>query len=192
MSDTTVNTEESTPPTPQPPPAPPVTDAPAAEETDWKAEARKWEKLAKQNNKAASELEKVQKAAMSEQEKAVAEAETRGRTAAATEYSVRLAAAEFRAACAAKGVDSDALADLVDASRFLGDDGNVDDTAITAAVDKLAKLAPSRGPGRSGGDFGGAPTPPPASLDEQIAEAQKNRDVKRVISLKRQRAASST
>jgi|GEM_PF-2894002 len=188
MSDTTVNTEETAPPTPEPPP---VTDAPAAEETDWKAEARKHEKRAKENAKAATELEKLKASMMSDQEKAVATAKAEGAAETAKTFGARLAAAEFKAAASAKGVDVTDLADLVDVSRFLDESGEVDSTAITAAVDKLAKLAPPKGPGRSGGDFGGAPTPPPASLDEQIREAQKRRDFAAVINLKRQAAAQA-
>lgn len=43
---------------------------PKAEETDWKAQARKWEERAKANKEAAEELEKLKEAQMSEQEKA--------------------------------------------------------------------------------------------------------------------------
>lgn len=43
---------------------------PKAEETDWKALARKWEERAKANKEAAEELEKLKEAQMSEQEKA--------------------------------------------------------------------------------------------------------------------------
>lgn len=43
-------------------------------ETDWKAEARKWEKRAKGNQSAAEELEKLKAAQMTELEKAQAEA----------------------------------------------------------------------------------------------------------------------
>ena len=76
-------------------------DAPTLEvkpdETDWKAEARKWETRAKENGAKAKEFEKQQQASMTEAERAVAEAETRGRTAAASEYGTRLARTEFDA-----------------------------------------------------------------------------------------------
>ncbi|MEU6222249.1 hypothetical protein [Streptomyces sp. NPDC047042] len=57
----------------------------AGSEPDWKAEARKWEKRAKDNSTATEELEKLKAAQLSEQEKAVAAAEKAGRTAAASE-----------------------------------------------------------------------------------------------------------
>ena len=57
--------------------------------------ARQWEKRAKESAAAAGELDKVRKAAMSDQEKAVEAAKAEGRTAAATEYGAKLAGAEF-------------------------------------------------------------------------------------------------
>jgi hypothetical protein len=179
-------------PTPQPPAAPPA-PAPAGDgDTDWKAMARQWEKRAKENGKAADELEKLRKASMTEQEKAVAEAEAKGRTAAAADYGRKLAAAEMRAAAAAAGVDLSEIADLIDVSRFVGDDGEVDAKAIKAAVAKFSKLSPAKGPGRSGGDHTGGSGDGPASLDKQIADAEARRAWPEVIRLKRQRAAQTT
>ena len=43
--------------------------------TDWKAEARKWEARAKENNKAAEELAELKEAQLSESEKATKRAE---------------------------------------------------------------------------------------------------------------------
>ncbi|MFH9823017.1 hypothetical protein [Streptomyces bobili] len=61
-------------------------------EKDWKSHAREWEKRAKENKAeadkgkaAVEELDKLRKARLTDQEKAVEEAETRGRTAAAEE-----------------------------------------------------------------------------------------------------------
>jgi hypothetical protein len=159
--------------------------------TDWKAEARKWEGRAKANH---TELETLRAANMSDQEKAIAEAEKKGRTAAATEYGQKLAAAEFRAAVAAAGIDLGEAAEYIDVTRFVGDDGEVNVTAIKAAVTKFSKLAPARGAGRSGGDMGGAggSGDQTASLDKQIEDATKARNFSEVIRLKRQRAAQTT
>lgn len=54
-----------------------VDEEPHGEEskTDWKAEARKWEKYAKENKAARDELEALKAAQMTEQEKANARAE---------------------------------------------------------------------------------------------------------------------
>ncbi|MFF3622339.1 hypothetical protein [Streptomyces sp. NPDC002467] len=174
-----------------PPPAtPPAAPAPSGDETDWKAEARKWEKWAKENKSAREELDALKAASQTEQEKAVTAAEKAGRTAAASEYAGKLAAAEFRAACASAGVDLGEAAGLIDTGRF-AKDGEVDTDAIKAAVKQLAKLAP-RGPGRSGGDLGGGGSgDTPASLDKQIEEAQKAGRIHDVIALKRRRAAQT-
>ncbi|WP_060880620.1 hypothetical protein [Streptomyces scabiei] len=158
--------------------------------TDWKAMARKHEKRAKEH---LAELEQLRAANMSDQEKAVTEAEKKGRTAAAAEYGLKLANAEFRAAVAAAGIDLGEAADLIDVSRFVGDDGEVNVPAIKSAVTKLSKLAP-RGAGRSGGDMGGGggSGDQGASLDKQIEEATKARNFTEVIRLKRQKAAQTT
>ncbi|MDX3681375.1 hypothetical protein [Streptomyces scabiei] len=161
--------------------------------TDWKALARQWEKRAKENKDAADERDKLKASQMSDQEKAVAEAETRGRTAAALEHGKELAASRFEAAAAKAGVNLGDATDLIDTARFVDKDGKVDNDAITAAVKKLAKLAP-KGAGRSGGDMGGGSGSGDqgASLDKQIEDATKARNFSEVIRLKRQKAAQTT
>lgn len=167
-------------PKPAEPAAPPAPAGDPAPETDWKAEARKWEKRAKENT---SELEKLRQAQMTDQEKAVAEAEARGRTAAASEYGRQLAAARFEAAAAQAGVQLGDAAGLIDVARFVGDDGQVDTEAIQTAVTQLAAIAPKAGPGRSGADLTGGHGDTPPSLDKQIAEAQANGDWRTVMRL---------
>lgn len=115
--------------------------------TDWKAEAEKWKTLArkhedraKANAGAAKELEQVRAATMTETEKAVAEAEQRGRSSALVEAGPRLARAEFRATAAGR-VDKetlDAYLEDVDLRKFLREDGEPDAKAIEARVSKLA------------------------------------------------------
>ncbi|MYW03470.1 hypothetical protein [Streptomyces sp. SID3343] len=176
---------------PTPGPTPAATPAtPAAPEVDWKAQAKEWEKQAKENAKAAEELDKVRKASMTEQEKAVTDAEARGEQAAAARYGAKLAAAEFRATVAAAGLDLGEAADLIDTRQFVGDDGEVDTKAIKAAVGKLAKLAPPRA-GRSGADLSGGSGDNPVGLDAQIAKAEADRNFDLAIRLKRQRAAQA-
>lgn len=58
-------------PTPEPEPTPtpepePAQDPKAAEETDWKAEARKWEQRAKENKTAAEKLKELEDAKKTE------------------------------------------------------------------------------------------------------------------------------
>ena len=175
---------------PATPPAPPAT---GGEGTDWKAEARKWEGRAKGNQTAVDELATLKAANMSEQEKAVTAAEKAGRTAAIAEAAPQIAQARLEAAAARAGVDLSEFAEFIDLKKFVGEDGQVDDKAIKAAVTKFAKLAPP-GAGRSGGDMGGGggSGDQSASLDKQIEEATKARDFPRVIRLKRQKAAAQT
>ncbi|MFJ5143303.1 hypothetical protein [Streptomyces sp. NPDC088707] len=176
---------------PATPPAPPAAPAPNGDGTDWKAEARKWEQRAKDNKGAADELATLRAANQTEQEKAVTAAEKTGRAAAAAEYGAKLAAAQFETAVARAGIDLGEAADLIDTTKFVGADGAVDTDGITAAVKKLAKLAP-RGAGRSGADMGGSGgSGDQPSIDKQIAEATAKRDFATVIRLKRQKAAQS-
>lgn len=155
---------------------------------DWKAEAtkaqadvEKWKALSRKNEdaakSAAKEIEKAAKAGMSEAEKAVADAELRGRQAAAKDYGVKLAAAEFKAAVAAKGLDLGDALELIDTSKFVNDDGDVDDAAIKAAVAKVAKFA---GPnaGRSGGEFAGGTGAGTPITEEQMRKMSPDERVK--------------
>lgn len=130
---------------------------PKSDDTDWKAEARKWEQRAKENKQAAAELEKQRKASMTEADRAVAEAEERGRTSAAQEYGKRLATSEIRAVAADAGADMAGVFDYLDLSRFVGEDGEPDEKAIKAFVDGL----PKKESGPPSFD-GGTRTPPPA------------------------------
>jgi hypothetical protein len=123
-----------------------TTETPGTEVTDWQAEADKWKALArkhegqaKANATAAKELAQFRQSQMTETEKAVAEAEARGRTAALTATGSRLAKAELRAA-AAGTVDKatlDGFLEYADLSKFVGDDGEPNTKAIEAAVKKL-------------------------------------------------------
>ncbi|MEU1454414.1 SU10 major capsid protein [Streptomyces avermitilis] len=132
--------------------------------TDWKAHAREWEKRAKANAKASEELEKLRKQNLSEQEKAVEEAEVRGRTAAAKDYGSKLAQAKFEAAAAQAGVNLAEVAEFISVAQFVGEDGEVDDKAIKAAV---ASSPSSRPPGEQDAPAGISPaaraTSPPLS-----------------------------
>lgn len=105
---------------------------------------------------AEKELSELRAASMSEQEKAVAEAEQRGRSAAVATYAGKLAGAELRAAAAGRVPKEalDAFLEYADVARFVGEDGELDRKAIDAAVRKLA----ANGNGRTDFD-GGIRTP---------------------------------
>ena len=99
------------------------------------------------------ELDEMRKASMSETEKAVAEAEERGRTAAASEFGQELARARFDALAGRRNAEFDTTKALeyVDLGKFLGEDGRPDDKAIAAAVERLVPAAPEGPPSFDGG-----------------------------------------
>jgi hypothetical protein len=138
-------------------------NTPAEESTDWKSEARKWEQRAKENREAARELEKQRQASMTEAERAVAEAEQRGRTTAVTEFGKRLARSQFDALAAKRNPDADtgSILEFVDLARFVGDDGEPDTKALSAAVERLVPAA-SAGTYQPPSFDGGSRTPAPA------------------------------
>lgn len=134
-----------TPETVQAAPGEAVEPAGEPDGTDWKAEARKWEQRAKDNREAARQLEQQRKAAMTESERAVAEAEERGRTAAVSTFGARLARGEWIAEAAKRNPGynaADALEDL-NLAKFIGDDGEPDSKAIAASVARLVPEANS-------------------------------------------------
>jgi len=159
------------PPAPEGAPAPSADEAPKVDEIDWKAEARKHEKRAKENAKAAEELAKFKASQMSDQEKAVAAAKAEGASEALKTVGVKLAAAELKAAAKDKGLNVADITDLIRVEQFVDENGDVNEKAIKAAVDKLAKIAPAASaksgaplPGGSGGR-----TTTNATLDSAVA-----------------------
>lgn len=105
------------------------------------------ERLARERAKYADygELKKRAAAAMTEQERAVADAATRGRAEALAGVGQRLAAAEFRAAAAGRIDNIDELLEDLNLGKFVTADGEPDLKAIRARVDKWApkQQAPS-------------------------------------------------
>ncbi len=124
---------------------------------------------AKRTAKAATaEMEKSRKAAMSDAEKQVAEAETRGRQSAITEFGQRLARSTFDALAAKRNPEADAT-DIVDVARldmarFLTDEGEPDTAALQAAVDRLVP-APQTGPPSQDGGARGTSAKAPSMND---------------------------
>jgi len=82
---------------------------------------------------------------MTDQEKALADARAEGRAAAVKEGGLRLAEAEFRVLAAGKLADPSATLELLDLSRFVNDDGEVDKDAMAKLVDKLIAQMPAAG-----------------------------------------------
>lgn len=137
------------------------TGTPATPDPD--ADAAKWKELSRKNEadlrKAQAELDQLRKANETDTEKAVREAEERGRTTALASVTTRLVSSEIRVAASPKLRDpADAEALLGDVSRFADKDGNVDATAIGKAIDDLLKSKPYLGKNATGALEGGGRT----------------------------------
>lgn len=117
----------------------------------------------RQTSELQNELEKLRKASMTESERAVAEAEAKGRSAAASEFGAELARERFDALAGRRNPDFDTAQALeyVDLSKFIGEDGKPDPKAIAAAVERLV---PAPAGGLPSFD-GGTRTPPPSGGD---------------------------
>jgi hypothetical protein len=79
---------------------------------------------------------------MSEAEKAVAAARAEGRAEAQREASLRLAAAEFRAAAAGRIANVDAALGVLDLAKLVDANGEPDSKAIAKLVEQLAAVPP--------------------------------------------------
>lgn len=124
-------------------------DTPAADtEPDYKADAEKWQALAKKhearakgNASAAKELETLKASQLSETEKAVNEAEERGRKAGTTAGMERLAAAEIKAALTGVVPDPASIVEDLALARYLDEDGEIDDEKVAALKAKYEAMA---------------------------------------------------
>lgn len=163
-----------------------ASSTPKPEEVDWKAKyeeqrehSRTWEKRAKDNSDAAKKLAEVERQAMSDAEKAVAEARDEARKQALAEVGAELVDANVRAAAAGRNVDVDTLLSGLDRSQFLGDDGKPDTAKIT---DWVGKIAPAAKPAAADLGQGARPLAPGQlgrdalknMTPEQIVEAQQS------------------
>jgi hypothetical protein len=147
------------PPIPAPPPSPPAptppppTDPPP-QPTDPPVPAGPALEAAladerRRNKDLADRLAKLEQAAMSEAEKAVAkareEAKAEGRAEVQGETARMLAAAEFRIAAAGRLANPEAALAALDLGKLLDADGKPDKKAIAALVDQLAVVPPPGG-----------------------------------------------
>lgn len=107
------------------------------------------------------ELEQVRTASMSEAEKVAHEAEQRGRQAATAEFGQRLARTQFDALAGRRNADVDTakVLEYVDLSKFVGEDGEPDLKAITAAVERLVPAPAGGTPSFDGGGRSKAAAP---------------------------------
>lgn len=117
-----------------------------AEAAKHRTEAKKWQ----------TEVDKVRQSSLTEAERAVVEAEQRGRASVLAEFGQKLARSAFVAEAARRnpGYDAAAVLDDLNLARYIGDDGEPDSKAITAAVERLvpsAGQAPAQVPSFDGG-----------------------------------------
>lgn len=166
-----------------------TTDAPetatvdlAAELEKTKANSRKWEDRAKANADAAKELEQLKATMMTDTEKAIAEAEARGRTAATAELAIELVDSTLEAKATGRLTPEqlEVLTSGLDRTKFLGADGKVDVAAVTAFIDgiapeQLTEQAAATPPGfPPAPDLGqGARGAPPALNSDSLTDSLK-------------------
>lgn len=119
--------EENTPEN-DAPEAAPVPEAPKADGTDWKAQARKWEARAKENAQMAKELEKLKAEKLSADEAAEAKAKAAEKRAEAA--LLKIAEAEARSVLTEAGIpNAKELAGDLNLSKYIVD-GDVNSDAI--------------------------------------------------------------
>jgi hypothetical protein len=142
-----------------PPPAPPApTPPPPGDDLKKALEAER-----KLRRDAERKLADQSKASMSDLDRAVAEAEERGRQAVRAEFGSKLVEAKIEAVAAGRNVNVEALLEGVDRSKFMTDDGEANTAAITAWMDKIApqddqtQKKPPQGPDLAQGARGPAP-----------------------------------
>ncbi|MFE3657271.1 hypothetical protein [Streptomyces sp. NPDC059165] len=119
--------------------------------TDWKAEAekyralqKKWEARAKENSTAAKERDELRKQSMSDQERAVEEASAKARAEERVRLAGKLARQGFLAAAAGRLSNAASVADDLNLSKYVGEDGEVDEKGLGELVDRLAPPKPDK------------------------------------------------
>lgn len=130
---------------------PPPADPPKEPETDWAAEAKKWEKRAKDNltklrnvEPKAQEYDRLAAASQTAEERATEELQqSEARVALAYQKAAR---SEVKAALAAVVDNPDAILEDLDLSRFVDDEGDVDLEAVARLTRKYAGFSNPRKP----------------------------------------------
>lgn len=159
-------------------PAPEVDDATAKQISDLRRENASWRSKLRNTE---AELDRLRETATTDQESAIAAAREEARQEALqealSEANARILRAEVIAAASRRLADPEDAVRLLDLDTFqVNEQGEVDRTALAAAVDELVKtkpyLAASRDP-----DFGARPPAGPAgpSMDDFLRQAAGHR-----------------
>lgn len=191
-----VTTPPTTPPTPPQPPTQPPTP-PAAQQTDttdadtdWKAEARKWEARAKTNSDAAAQLKEIEDAKKTDEDRLKDELATAQTTG--TEASTNLLRLEVALDKAPPGMDLATVREL--APRLQGgtrEELEADAAKLFAVAPQLptTQQTPATGTPVENLRPGALPTQQPTPLPEQIAAAETAGDWETARQLKSQQLA---
>ena len=140
-----------------------TTVTPEETTVDWKAEAEKakadadkWKAMSRKNEdnfkSASSKLEEYEKANLTDTEKAVAEAEAKGRNAAYAELLKERAEDKLQVAASKAGVDVSGIVEDLNFDRFIAE-GSVNADAIESFVAKFAEKT-NAGKGRPASELG--------------------------------------
>jgi len=177
----TTPTEPTTAATPDPatpPTAPAPETSPPAQETDWKAEARKWEGIAKANKDASTKLQQIEDAAKTDLEREKERAD---------KAEARAVESDRKAFAAAKGIPASLITGATEAEW---------EASAAAALEWKGKPAdqptpPAPTPNAHAAGNNGAPAGAPGDIDAQIAEAEKARNFPLAIALKQRKYAAA-
>lgn len=180
-----------------PPPAPPAGEPPASDRTFTQVELDRMisDRLDRERKKyadfdqikqKAQKLDDIEAENASELEKAVKAARGEERAAVLREYAEQSARFAAKAQLEAR-LGKDAAAELLDdinISKYVNDDGSVDEDGIGALAARLAPAAPPPNlhQGRQGKPSG-------RDIDAEIQAAQASRNTAAVIALKREQHA---
>ena len=142
-------TSETTAPETDALPAEPVPDTgvgvvtPDKVEPDYKADAAKWKTLARKHE---NEADKLRKQSMSDSDKAVAEAETRGRMAERIEAAKTIAVARAEAELRGRVDDPAEYVKVLNLGAFTDAEGNVDEAGIAGLVQQAVSVSSAPAP----------------------------------------------
>jgi hypothetical protein len=141
---------------------------------ELRAEIAKYRTRAKT---AEGEIDNVRKSSLSEAERAVVEAEQRGRASVLEQYGNRLVRAAFIAEAARRNpaYDAEGVLDDLNLTRYLGEDGDPDGKAITAAVTRLVPEPASNPRPVGDADLGARPGPPLALNGDPLLQSIKQK-----------------